>query len=109
MVTVAATIPKVTIRTGASGEITLTLSRALAKPVVVSYALKGTATNGADYHVLIGTKKILAGKTKATIQIVPEGNLDGVAEKTVIFYLESGKGYTLGTKGPVKVKIFAKG
>jgi hypothetical protein len=107
VVTVAATIPKVTVGRDPAGEFTLKLSKVLTKALAVDYALKGSAINGKDYHLLTGTKKIPAGSKKAVIRVVPRGDLDGAAQKVVILVLLSSKDYTLGTTAHVKVKIVA--
>jgi hypothetical protein len=108
VIKVTATIPEVTIGTGAAGEFTLALTQASPANLIVTYALKGSAENGRDYERLPGFVKIKAGKTKANIKIVPVGKLDGAPDKTVTLILEPGKDYTIKTTPkPAKVTILA--
>jgi hypothetical protein len=83
------------------------LSSAQKSAVVVKYKIKGSAKDGTDYDLVTDESKFKPGKKSKPINIAPEGDLDGAAEKTVKITLEPGPGYTVGTKGPVTVKILA--
>jgi hypothetical protein len=107
IVTVAASIPKVTIGRGTVGRFTISLSKVLRKPLIVTYKLKGTAVDGVDYQLLAGTKTIPAGSKKANIKVVPRGDLDGMNEKTVTLLLKPGKDYKVSTMAPAKVEILS--
>ena len=89
-------------------EFAVTLSDPQDHDVQVNYAVKGTAVNGTDYVLLKGTKKIKAGKITKPIKIIPQGDLDGDAKKTVVLVLEPGDGYVVGTTGKVKAKILGQ-
>ena len=105
--TLAATVPSVTLASGQDGEFTVSLSNAVTGDTIVSYSVNGSAIDGTDYLMLKGTVKVKAGDTGRAIKIVPKGDLEGAAKKTVKLKLESGDGYTVGTTSPVKVKILA--
>jgi hypothetical protein len=100
-------IPTVTLGSDEFGEFMVLLPAALKSVLTVHYSIKGTAINGTDYMLLTGTVKFKAGKVSRPIKIVPTGDLEGAAEKTVKITLEPGKGYTPGTTQPLKVKILA--
>ena len=104
-VTLSALVPSVAVNSGQDGEFLLTLSSAEASDLVVNFTIKGSAVNGTDYVLLNATKKIKAGKTSKPIKIIPQGDLGGVAKKTVVLTLQPGSGYQVGTTGKVKVKI----
>ena len=106
-VTLVATTPVVTAGRGQNGVFTLSLAAVQTSDVVVNFTIKGTAINGVDYQRLKTTKKIKAGETTRTIQIVPRGDLGGASEKVVTLTLAPGSGYAVGTAGKVKVKILA--
>jgi uncharacterized repeat protein (TIGR03803 family) len=104
-VVVFATTPSVALDSGKAGVFTVTLSIAPAKALVLKDTLKGTAINGVDYDRLSGTKKIQAGTTGVAIKIIPKGDLEHAAKKTVELVLETGTGYDLGKTTTAKVKI----
>jgi T5SS/PEP-CTERM-associated repeat protein len=60
-------------------KVKLTRSGDTSQPLVVSYALHGSATNGVDYRELPGTLEIPAGKRSAKLLVVPfdDGVPDG--------------------------------
>ena len=107
VVTVAATTPTVALGSGGIGVFTVSLSAARTSDTVIYYTLKGTAVNGTDYVLLTGMKTIKAGKTSRPIKIVPVGNLDSAAKKTIKLTVGTGSGYTVGTAATAKVKILA--
>jgi uncharacterized repeat protein (TIGR03803 family) len=104
-VDVAATIPKVTVGSGKTGIFTLTLSATAGRALTLKYTLSGSAINGTDYKLLTGTSQIKAGAKTVEIKIVPRGDLDGAAKKTVTLTLEAGTDYTVGKVGAAQVKI----
>lgn len=106
-VTLNASTPQVTVDSGGAAEFTVSLSAVQDHDVMISYTIKGSATNGTDYVLLKGTKKIKAGKLSKPIKIVPQGDLSGAAKKTVVLTLQPGDGYMVGTTGKVKVKILS--
>jgi uncharacterized delta-60 repeat protein len=108
VVSLTADIPEAVAASGQFGEFLLTLSEAQDDDLIVNYAVKGTATNGTDYALLKGFKKIKAGKTSKPIKVIPQGDLGGAAKKTVTLVLAPGDGYTVGTTSKVKVKIFGR-
>ena len=109
-----ATIPVATVAAttsiaqagGEPGVFSFTLSAPSATDVKVAYVLKGTAVNGTDYTFLKGTVKIKAGKTSKTVLVVPADNAGASGSKSVKLSLATGTGYTVGTAGAVKVKIY---
>ena len=107
--TLVAKVPAVTTGTDNVGEFTLSLSPAPTSDVVVNFTIKGTAVDGTDYVFLKATKKIKAGKTSKPIKVVPLGDGGGAGVKhTVVLTLLPGEGYTVGTTGKVKVRIFGQ-
>jgi hypothetical protein len=107
LVTLKATIPKVTAGTGAKGKFTLTLSAAHREEITVHYQIEGDAINGIDYDKLSGTAKFKPGKLKRPLYIVPKGDLEGMEEKTVRIKLKANPEYSVETKTSQKVEIVA--
>ncbi len=104
-VSVAATDDSVYTSGDTYAAFTVSLSAVQTTDTVVSYTLKGSATNGTDYAYLKGTVKIKAGKTGKVIKVVPMGDLGGASKKTVKLALSSGNSYGIGTPDTAKVKI----
>lgn len=67
-----------------------------ANALAVTYATRGTATNGSDYTSLSGTVTIPAGQSTAYITVTPLA--DGVREpnETVVVELQDRNGYNVG-------------
>jgi hypothetical protein len=84
-------------RTGdgiAPGVFTFTLSEPSKTAV---YSLKGTAVNGVDYVRLSGVKKIKAGKTTATVQVVFNKVTDAYfSPETIKLLILPHAGYVVG-------------
>jgi hypothetical protein len=87
----------------------LILAHALPTNLTVTYVLRGSAKNGLDYRRLPGVRKIKAGKTKATIKVVPLDDLGGASDKIVTLILKDpDKDYTIEAKADqAQVKIVA--
>ena len=80
-------------RTGTSGDL------------VVSYAVGGTATAGADYGALTGTVTIADGNSWATITITPIDDAFEEGDETVTVTLAADPGYTVGSPDADTVTI----
>ena len=106
--TLDVTIPTVKEGSGKIGEFMVHLSKAATKDTVVKYGIKGTAVNGTEYKLLLGTVTIKAGALDKPIKIVPKGNLGGAPDKTVKLHLEDGAGYKVGRAAPKVVTILPK-
>lgn len=78
------------------------------QPLVVSYAVGGTAENGFDYAPLAGTLEIPAGKKSATITLRPVR--DGLSEPTETIEIEllSGDGYSLPLVSSATLELLSK-
>ncbi|MCC7146921.1 MAG: hypothetical protein IT443_10795 [Phycisphaeraceae bacterium] len=62
----------------------------------VYYSVGGTAQVGWDYQVINSWVDIAAGKTTATIDVIPVDDLDAEAAETLILTLNEGQTYTMG-------------
>jgi hypothetical protein len=81
----------------APGVFTFTLSEPSKTAVTVAYSLKGTAVNGVDYVRLSGVKKIKAGKTTATVQVVFNKVTDAYfSPETIKLLILPHAGYVVG-------------
>ena len=65
-----------------------------AAPLVVSYALTGTATNGTDYALLSGTATIPAGRAYTLVTVTPFSDTLLEGDETVILTVLPGATYT---------------
>jgi hypothetical protein len=105
-VTVAATNPETGSTDRGPGVFTISLSKALNKPLTVVYSVKGTAVNGVDYVRLSGTKVIKAGKRSANINVVYKGSTQiYFPPETVKLILEAKPDYELGADKRATVTI----
>jgi hypothetical protein len=76
-----------------------TITCAASQPVAINVNLSasGTATAGSDYPA-IGTSIVVpAHATVATLVVDPTADADVESDETVIFSIQSGSGYTVGT------------
>ena len=97
-VTIAATDASAD-ETGGQGELTFTRTGPTDDPLVVFYAVSGTAANGVDYNVaspLTGTVTIAAGSSSAAIAIDPAADAGAEGAEAVTLAVQSGTGYVLG-------------
>jgi hypothetical protein len=65
----------------------------------------GTAKNGQNYARLTGKLEFKAGDTRASIKIMPIGDLGGAVSKVVKIKLLPGNGYKIGAPTTIKVRI----
>ena len=107
-VTFATTVPTTTPG-GDPGVFVLNRSGDTSGELVVTYTVKGTATNGTDYVLLKGTKKFKAGKASVKLNVRAQGDLGGASKKTVKVTLQAGDSYQLSGIVVGKVKILAAG
>ena len=105
VVNVAVTAARATAGIGEAGVVTLSISEALPDDLTVAYEVGGSAVNGVDYRLLRGTQTIRAGRTSATVRVVPRPTFDGATGKSVQVALVPGAGYQVGTAAPVEVEI----
>jgi kumamolisin len=105
VVTLAANVKQVTVGTGRTGQVRLSIPTALTRDLVVHYSIKNSASNGVDYAHLPGAAVIAAGRTGKVIKIVPKGGLGGFPRRIVKIRLAAGDGYIVGTTGFAEVTI----
>ncbi len=80
-------------------------------PLVVNYALSGTATNGVDYATLPGSITIPAGARDAIIPVVPVDQSEFQKARTVILRIKPSaspldlRGYLVGVPASAAVSI----
>ena len=75
----------------------------------MAYTITGSAVNGTDYELLTGVVRFKPGETSSQINIVPKGDLNGAAKKTVKLTLAPAGGYVIGTTAPVKIELLGAG
>ena len=73
----------------ASGQYTVTLSKASSTDTTIAYTVTGTATSGDDFTPLSGSVTITAGNTTATIDLAALDDALVEASETVIVTLDS--------------------
>jgi len=104
VVTVAAT-DAMASEAGDTGTFTITRTGSFAFPLVVSYALAGTATNGVDYAYLPTTVTIPSGADSAALTVVPIDDGDLESAEGVQIQLLADAGYLVGTPSAAVVTI----
>jgi len=81
-----------------------TLPNALPIPLVVNYAMGGTAENGIDYHPVPGCLFIPRGSTTAPVFVRPVGDRLSEGDESVTLTLLEGN-YTVGTASTARGTI----
>lgn len=88
---------------------TFTVSRgvgeSVAGPLVVNYAVGGTAVAGQTYGALSGSVTIPAGATSTTIEIVPLDDPATASNTTVVVTLSSGEYEVVSGRGTATVNV----
>ena len=102
-VSIVATDPNAS-ESGHSGLFTITRTADTGAPLLVKYAITGTASNGVDYAYLSNSVTILAGESFATVTVAPiyDGIIEGT--ETVILTLIT-NGYQLTSASNATVNI----
>jgi len=98
--TVAVSVPDAAAAEAGANTGAIRLTRAggnLAAPLVVSYAVSGTATAGSDYRPLSGSVTFPAGQASVDLTISPVDDTAVEPAETVIVTLLPGTGYVAGT------------
>src|SRR5262249_49440951 len=74
-------------------------------PVVVSYTIGGTATNGVDYVTINNTITIAAGQASADLTITPIPDAISEPSETVVLTVTDGADYDVGAPASATVNI----
>lgn len=80
----------------ASGEFTITRSNNTGN-LTVKYDIGGSAVNGTDYQLLIGSVEIPDGQYSVTVSINPSDDALAEHDETVVLTLREDQAYTVGT------------
>ncbi|MCP9931143.1 hypothetical protein KBY82_10130 [Cyanobium sp. AMD-g] len=80
---------------------TFTRTGSTTNPLVVNYAIGGTATNGIDYDLIPTSVTFAAGSTTASVRIDPNADAILEPEETVALTLVADAAYTVGTTAAV--------
>ena len=106
-VSLVANMPTANANEGVDGTFLLTRTGDLSQDLYVTYTIKGSAANGADFLTLPTTKKIKAGKASKEIKITPvDQSYFAGGKKTVKLILLPESTYTVSGTPTAKVKIF---
>jgi len=86
---------------------TYTISRSgdTTQPLLVRYSTGGTALNGIDYLIQLGTAVIPAGQSTAAITISPTPDVETEPDEQVSITLVSGLGYTIAGSATASATI----
>ena len=87
------------------GGFTVSRTGDTAAPLIVSYSLAGTASNGADYEGLTGSVTIAADASSALVTVAPVGDPLEEGSETVILDLLGHPAYILGSPNSASVTI----
>jgi len=105
VVSIAATQPNADTSGSNPGVFTITCSPSPTAPLVVPYAVSGSANNGGDYNSLSGLLVIPAGATSATITVYPNPTLSAAPSSTVVLTLSPSTSYGVAGSGSATVTI----
>jgi uncharacterized protein (DUF1800 family) len=94
-VTVAATQPNADTSGSNPGTFTLSRSGDTSQPLIVTYAVTGTANSGTDYTALPGVAVLPAGSSSVPIAVSPMPNLSSVPSETVVLTVTANPSYTV--------------
>jgi len=104
-VSIAAMTPNASETGPTPGQFTVTRDGDTAAPLDVNYQISGTATNGTDYAILLGSVTIPGGSASVTIAVTPvDDALEEGTEFVVLSLLENST-YTLGSPSVATVAI----
>ncbi len=95
-VTIAATDANAAEAGADPAAFTVTRTGSTGAALIVTLAISGTATAGADYAPLPSTVTIPAGSTSATLTVTPIDDSDVESAETVVATLQAGNGYQIG-------------
>jgi T5SS/PEP-CTERM-associated repeat protein len=97
--------PKLKEKKKAGAKVKLTRTGDLSAPLLVSYALRGTARSGIDYDLLPGTIEIPAGKRSAKLALRPRQ--DGLVEgpETILLEVLPGDDYAPGLASEAEITL----
>ena len=98
-VSVVSTSPLAREQDEVPGVFTVSRTGNLAEPLLVRYALSGTATAGADYLALAGTFTLPAGAASAPLAIVPIDDTVPELDETIVITLLADDAYRVGQPG----------
>ena len=105
---ITASTAKATEKTGARGYFKVTRTGPTTTLLKVNYTIGGSATNGTDCARLSGVVWIPAGKTSATISVIPVKDSNAEGQETVIATLAAGAHYHVGDPASATVTIYDK-
>jgi hypothetical protein len=88
-----------------SGKLKITRKGDTSAPLTVRYSVGGTATAGADYDALSGTKTIAAGERSTLIKVTPIDDALAEADEKVVIRLSADPAYLIAGRGKASVKI----
>ena len=98
-VSVTATTPLAFEQGEVPGIFTFARTGNLSDPLLVHYAISGTATAGTDYVVLLGTLTIPSGEANASVSVIPLDDTLPELDKTIVLTLLANPAYRIGQKG----------
>jgi YD repeat-containing protein len=87
------------------GTFAITRTGGTSQPLVVAYALSGTATNGSDYTTRTGSLTIPAGASSQTITVTPVDDTAVEGDENVIVTLSTNSAYAIGSPASATVTI----
>jgi uncharacterized protein (DUF1800 family) len=87
------------------GEFMLTRTGDASLPLVVNYAVGGSAVNGFDYPLLPGTAMIPTGSATLKIPLVPNPDTETEGLETATITLSTGSNYVVGSSNSATVTI----
>ncbi|WP_410005999.1 discoidin domain-containing protein [Aequorivita nionensis] len=106
VVTVAATDANAAENPLDTGTFTVSLNSVnTGSPVIVNYAMSGTATSGSDYNALSGTVTIPNGQQSGTITVTPIDDIEAEPSENIILTLSEGAGYNIGTPATATINL----
>lgn len=108
----ASDLPTVTVQsTGVAAEpssrglFTIARSGAAAAPLVVKYAVGGTAASATDYLPLAGTAIFPAGSASITVPVIPVDDKVVESEESIVLTLTADASYAVGTPSTATIRL----
>src|SRR6185503_11512401 len=105
VVTVVASNTNVSEGGANSGTITISRTGNTSSALTVTYALAGTASNGADYATLPGSVTIPSASASATVAVAPIDDADFEGDESVVLAVASAPAYIIGSSSNATVTI----
>ena len=106
--TIVATTPSASESGPSNGLFTITRTGSTTTSLPVSFAISGTAVNGASYTLIPASVTVPVGSASATVTISPIPNNVAEGDRSIVLTLSPSSSYTVGSPASASVTLHDK-